>query len=515
MKINRFALLAALALVLLNLAAPARPVRAATTFLVDTQNNTDEDIPGDCICADSNGDCSLPAAIQEADACPGADTIRLSHVAYQLEERVFEIHEDLTITNPLASFSAISNGSVARLFIVPSGVKLTLDAVKINYSGGIESNGQVWLYDCMLEDNQPDAGEDGGAIWSGSANGYLYIDHSWIGNNTAGTGADGGGIYSNSPTMIFNSFVYENSAVDGGGIYLAGGSQSIVLETRVNDNTATANGGGLYVVAGGYGASHSVAGSHIVNNEAQNGGGLFVTETDIYLTNTSLIANHATNNGGGLLITAQITYPKAYLTNVTVGGNAAENHGGGLCFGADTRGDLSNVTVTQNSADWSTTGVGNGSGDGGGIANLSQHEILLRNSVIAENSDRSLVAPPNYGKPDCDGLFTSGGYNLIGNKTCTVTAQSGDQFGNRFLLVDPLLGDRIDGADPNFTSYYPILAGSPLIDRANPTGCVDSDGDPITTDQLERPRPLGLFCDIGAFESSFSLSGIYLPVVLR
>jgi len=515
MKIKPLIFVLVLSLALTALAVPTQPVRAAETFVVDTQNDTNDANPGNCVCADSGGNCSLPAAIQEANACSGADTIRLSHVAYQLEDRVFEITEELYIYNPFDTFITISNGSVFRLFVVNTGVKLTLDTVKINYSGGIESNGQLWLYDCSLEDNQPDTGEDGGAIWSGSSSGYLYIDHSWITNNDAGTGGDGGGIYSNSPTMLYNAFITGNSAVNGGGIYLAGGSQSLIYESSISTNTATSSGGGVYVVAEGYGASHSISGSHIAENDAQNGGGLFATDTDIYLTNTSLIANHATSNGGGLLISTQGTYPKAYLINVTVGANAAENHGGGLYFGADTRGDLSNVTITQNTADWSITGVGDGSGDGGGIASASQHLVVLRNSLVAENSDRSLVAPPAYGDPDCDGSFESDGYNLIGNKTCTITAQTGDQFGNRFSLVDPLLGDRVDNATPNYTSYYPILESSPLIDRGNPSGCVNSDDELITEDQLERARPQGMHCDIGAYESSFSLTGIYLPLVLR
>ena len=47
----------------------------AATFVVDVDTNLSDAIPGDGLCADSNGDCSLRAAIQEANAHVGADAI--------------------------------------------------------------------------------------------------------------------------------------------------------------------------------------------------------------------------------------------------------------------------------------------------------------------------------------------------------------------------------------------------------------------------------------------------------
>ncbi|HKX13302.1 MAG TPA: DUF11 domain-containing protein, partial [bacterium] len=44
------------------------------------------------------------------------------------------------------------------------------------------------------------------------------------------------------------------------------------------------------------------------------------------------------------------------------------------------------------------------------------------------------------------------------------------------------------------------LTNSPAIDAGDPAGCIDQDGDPLTTDQRGAPRPFGDRCDIGAFE---------------
>jgi hypothetical protein len=45
-----------------------------------------------------------------------------------------------------------------------------------------------------------------------------------------------------------------------------------------------------------------------------------------------------------------------------------------------------------------------------------------------------------------------------------------------------------------------LLPGSKAIDTGNAAGCVDDNGDPITTDQRGVPRPIGAHCDIGAVE---------------
>src|SRR5262249_34753776 len=50
----------------------------AATFTVNNDTDTNDTDPGDGVCHDSADDCSLRAAIQEANALPGADTINFS-----------------------------------------------------------------------------------------------------------------------------------------------------------------------------------------------------------------------------------------------------------------------------------------------------------------------------------------------------------------------------------------------------------------------------------------------------
>src|SRR5207245_4371318 len=56
----------------------------AVTFVVNTTADTADAVPGDGRCADSGNACSLRAAVQEANALAGPDTIQLGAATYVL-----------------------------------------------------------------------------------------------------------------------------------------------------------------------------------------------------------------------------------------------------------------------------------------------------------------------------------------------------------------------------------------------------------------------------------------------
>src|SRR5690242_12861066 len=53
------------------------PVAQAATFVVSTTSDSVDVLPGDGVCADATGACSLRAAVQEANALAGFDRIEL------------------------------------------------------------------------------------------------------------------------------------------------------------------------------------------------------------------------------------------------------------------------------------------------------------------------------------------------------------------------------------------------------------------------------------------------------
>ena len=73
-------LLASIALALLFVLC--QHAGAVTTFVVNDAGEAPDATPGDGSCATSGGKCTLVAAIQEANALAGADTIQLPPATY-------------------------------------------------------------------------------------------------------------------------------------------------------------------------------------------------------------------------------------------------------------------------------------------------------------------------------------------------------------------------------------------------------------------------------------------------
>ncbi|TMB18127.1 MAG: CSLREA domain-containing protein [Deltaproteobacteria bacterium] len=89
----------------------------AATFTVDTTTDGVDAVPGDGVCATAAGACSLRAAVQEANALEGPDTIDLPAGTYVLtlagpaeDESAsgdLDVHETLTITGAGAATTVI------------------------------------------------------------------------------------------------------------------------------------------------------------------------------------------------------------------------------------------------------------------------------------------------------------------------------------------------------------------------------------------------------------------------
>src|SRR5262249_8540476 len=114
-----------LAIVLLAIA----PASQSASFTANVLTDSVDAAPGDGICADDSGRCSLRAAIMETNALPGRDTIRLSLTGTYLlsipgtgENAAatgdLDIDDNLTITGPGADVTFVDGGGVDRVFHV-------------------------------------------------------------------------------------------------------------------------------------------------------------------------------------------------------------------------------------------------------------------------------------------------------------------------------------------------------------------------------------------------------------
>ena len=452
----------------------------AAVFTVNTNVDLSDASPGNGVCdaVPPNNTCTLRAAIEEANALPGADQIILPPNTYVLTiVSEVGITGSLTIIGGGASTTIIDgNKSVrpnSRVLFAGSGITVNISGVTIRnggtggQGGGIFNVGILTLTNSTVSGNNA-AGGGGGIL--NDAGGTLTLTNSTVsGNNAAG---DGGGIFNNnvSTLTLTNSTVSGNTTGDdGGGIINDHGSTATLTNSTVSGNDAGDDGGGIR----NFGTTNLFS-STIANNRA----GLNSSPTNF--------GGGGVHNFGGTLT----------LTNSTVSGNVARTHGGGIFVETGTVASFSS-TIANNRADAES----NGSGIGAGVYIWSELGATgnFQNTIIANNQ---VGSNPNNIR-DCAGVLTSQGYNLIRITPageCIVAPVTGDVFSS-----DPLLGPLQNKGGP--TQTHALLAGSPAIDAGNPSGCRDNLGALLATDQRGFLRPADgdgngtARCDIGTYEA--------------
>ncbi len=443
---------------------------------VFTVNNTADAVdanPGDGLCATAQGACTLRAAIQEANALAGPDTIILPTGIYGLttpgrgEDAAatgdLDITGDLAITGAGADATVIDGGGWDGIFQTAGQIDVHISGVTIRngatasfsfgdglggFGGGISNGTGVTMTLTGVTVIGNWASHGGGGISNG---GTLTLADTIVSGNSGGHAVEaggGGGISSWGTATLIDSVISGNLAgLTGGGIS-AGGTLTLIDSTVSNNTAAAFFGGGISA-----------------------GGIVTITNSTISGNTVGLGSFLDRGEGGGILVGGLAT-----ITNSTVSGNTANVLGGGIYIVTGASIELTNVTVSGNSA----------GADGGGIynspANGSVASIELKNTIVAKN-----LAGGN-----CAGAIISAGHNLEDADSCGFSA-TGD-----VPNADPLLGPLADNGGP--TPTHALLAGSPAIDAGDSAGCP-------AADQRGVARPLdgdgdgSAACDIGAYEA--------------
>ena len=302
--------------------------------------------------------------------------------------------------------------------------------------------------------------------------------HSAFTGNSAG---GGGGALScvqgvGCGVTVTDSTFTGNSALSSGGAIRTQGGTSIVRCVFVGNTVTDQNGSGGAVSMSGV----SIADSAFVDNSSiGTSGAVAVGNNAVRISGSTFEGNHADHPGGA------VAGGVATITNSTFSGNTANSDGGAIY---STNGlTLNNLTITGNT---SATGRGGGISAGGDT---------VRNSIVAGNTDGSGSGP------ECFGVLSSQGHNLVGNDDgCSIAAGTGDLIGTAASPIDPLLGPLQPNGGP--TSTLALLAGSPALDAGDPA--VPGSGGTAceATDQRGATRPVdgdgigSAVCDIGAYE---------------
>ena len=194
----------------------------ANVFVVNTNVDSVDVAPGDGVAEDAVGNTSLRAAVMEANALDGSDTIRLPSGNYHLtlggaeseSTNDLDISSEISIATIGGGLTTIDADGIGRVIHVAAGGTLTLDGIEITGGNIGGSGGGVF--------------NDGGAV--------KLIDVTVRGN----TASTGGGIASTGELNIENSTVSGNT---GGGIHNAAAAELAITRSTIADNTATSGAG--------------------------------------------------------------------------------------------------------------------------------------------------------------------------------------------------------------------------------------------------------------------------------
>lgn len=272
-------LVLALLVIGLDLVLMPNLARADTTLTVNSDADVVDKAPGDGVCATAGNVCTLRAAIQEANAFGGNDTIILPSGTYTLT--IFQLNEDnatggdlditgnLTIKGAGKNTTIINGNSIDRIFHIIGTSTVSISNLTIRNGntnitapgGGIyNEDGSLTIHNCNLIQNIGLA--IGGAIRSG---GILSVTDSTFSNNQ---GSAGGAIDSGT-TNISGSVFFGNASESSGGAIIVGGPLLLINSTIFSNTAPHGSGGGIYNTG-----TITVTSSTIYGNRAFDVGGI-------------------------------------------------------------------------------------------------------------------------------------------------------------------------------------------------------------------------------------------------
>ncbi len=382
--------------------------------------------------------------------------------------------------------------------------------------GAISSDGALNIAGTNFTGNRANGTDGGGAIWA-SGTDQLNIAGSVFNGNTAKR--SGGAIYALAPgtivDTIFNGNIAEgldpnNNGTEGdpaddyfpmgGGALVnrndsGNGRKMVIIRSVFNGNLAApkANAGALYNHSG---ATVEIRDSSFNGNLAGStgldrlGGAILNAGARLSINRVTLLNNGVTGDGGGIAIDRGNIVD---LTNMTIVANAASGKGGGIyAFNTQQNGSsniraestLRNLTISLNVAT-----------SGGGIYGQAPTSSYpephkLANTLLSGNlPDNCAIGP-----------FTSLGHNLDSATSCALTGTGDLQNANADLQGPAFNGGPL--AELLSQKLGPVSAAA---DAGDPAICAASPVDNL--DQRSTARPIGLVCDIGAYEAEAFKAG--------
>jgi predicted outer membrane repeat protein len=279
--------------------------------------------------------------INDLEIRHGDNGITLSGV-----DATLTVNDSSFVSNHGSDGGAISNTSSANGPVITDSV--FTDNKATGAGGAIYNNAfnGVMVTGSTFTGNA--AAGDGGAIYDFCADGEHLTDSLVEGNKAS----DGGGIWFSPNSSMFlsqDTISYNHATGNGGGIAAVNFDETLQLQDSTITGNHAANGGGLYARQGG---TEHITGSDFTDNTARNGGAIFdsIIPIDDTLSDTRIADNHAVADGGGLYYdsTTDPVGETWTATDTQITSNAAGSAGGGIFNTQNATGTLTNSQVHGN-----------------------------------------------------------------------------------------------------------------------------------------------------------------------
>jgi len=243
-------------------------------FTVNSTADLADATPGNDICAAAGGACTLRAAIMEANAGDGSDTIVLPAGTYTLSiagtgengaafgDLDIAASQPVTITGAAAATTIIDGGGLDRVFhnlgpLTISHVTIRNGNSAASFGGGILAEAPLTVQNAIISGNQ--AGSGGGIFHAFGI--VSTVESSTISGNQA---EQGGGVLSQGGLTLVNVTVSGNNAT----VYSGGGLELVFTNTLRNvtiANNSAPSGGGISA-GGGVTAVNTIVASNTPSN---------------------------------------------------------------------------------------------------------------------------------------------------------------------------------------------------------------------------------------------------------
>ncbi len=197
----------------------------------------------------------------------------------------------------------------------------------------------------------------------------------------------------------------------------APGNLTLNLLTVTGGNPGGGFGGGIYVNAFTNTAGLTLNNSQVVNNTADNGGGVFNANFGTLRVSVSHLNNNMARVGGGLSNQGSATLSSSQVNNNTLSGTGGGLAGGGIC----NCGSGASLTATATQVNGNTAARSQPSTfstSGGGIRNVGTLNLLA--SQVSNNT----VSDPN-GSAQGGGIFNTSGISTLRATTVTGNVATG------------------------------------------------------------------------------------------